>query len=250
MKGQNYPSNFGDAGKHGDRHMMRCTLRNDKNKQCQHVERFTSKPNQHKCKFPSIIWEHITTSDTPPVNAKWMKEQEIQLMNQLVCFFCNFNIPLSAIQSGSFRRLLKTMYMIQPEMVDEMEAHHMFTQDKFSDWILKESDKILTEFFELATNTGIIHIAMDEGTVHHRHYLDIVLFTPFNEIKPIVGFSKEQDSFTAGDVATFFYECIQPIESNNCNVCSIMLTTASFISMLLHIGGNLFYSQILMNDAP
>jgi hypothetical protein len=198
-------------------------IKNSSGKHRKHFERFSTKPKPLHCIFPNQIEDYedrrsnlIFSQETS------LSETETKLMHELASVFCTFNIPFSAIESNGLQRLHSSFVEVAPDQYHQMVERKIFRQSHFTDWIIKESDKVIEQFFAHSAQLGIIHLAMDEGTIHHRHFLDVVLFSPLNNSKRLIAFSKEQASFTADQIAHFFNEFIESTESHHCTAFSIV----------------------------
>jgi hypothetical protein len=247
MRFKTLPHSFEDFVMRHEKRMMRCTQKNQLGAQCECFFRFSSTGHPHSCKFPAPTIEDL---DSPEAEAFIYLGQPLEnkLMHEISSVFVDYNIPFSGISSVSFHKLLEAIVPLTTTDLKKMDDKKIFTSSNLTNYMTTSSQYIEQKFYQCASRVGIVHLAIDEGTVHHRHFLDVLVLTPYNEIKPFPGFTLEQSSFSSDDIGNFVHSCILDVQSKNCTVVSIIADNLNIHTLTFAHWKQPFYISNLFPD--
>jgi hypothetical protein len=221
MRLKTLPKLFEEDGYKNRKHMMRCLEKNQSGVQCSRVFRFSYHDHPHIHRFPINDIQELNSPEADQLNYLAQPLGD-KLMNEIASVFVNYNIPFSAIQSECFHNLIQALIPITDSEFKKMEQKKIFNTNYLTNSVIASSKQIEERFYECASRIGIVHFAIDEGTIHNRHFLDVLILTPYNEMKPFLGFTLEQSSFSSDAIGNFINDCILSVQSKNCKVFSII----------------------------
>jgi hypothetical protein len=220
MRGKSFPPSFEECETKSKKHMMRCTKKTSSGIQCQCVFRFAAKGHPHTCKYPLLDTFRVINNEEEIFYP--LLPSENRIMGEISNFFINYNVPFSAIQSEYFYNLLEAFVQMTQIDLNAMNSKKIFTPKFLADFIISSSEQTERNFYDAVSRVGIVHFAIDEGTFHHRHFLDVLILTPYNQIQPFLGFTLEEESLSKEDLADFIHSCILQVQAKNCTVVSII----------------------------